>query len=154
MMILSVVNACYIVLVSYVFSCPMFWEPQDFLIYIYTSWSTRRCPGKFNIACLTYWKTMILRFLISYRSWMLQNALGSLSLSNIFFFWHFNIITLINPFSERFESRHERPTFFGPVPITVRKFSAVPIPVSVKNKFWFRSRLGLGQKKTSIMVPF
>jgi len=45
----------------------------------YTSRSTRRRPGKLNIACLTYWKTMVLWFSISYRSWMLQNALETLS---------------------------------------------------------------------------
>ncbi len=58
-------------------------------VYLYdTSWSTRRCPGKFNIACLTYWKMMVLWFLISYRSWMLQNALRHLSLLCVYWMLH------------------------------------------------------------------
>jgi len=38
--------------------------------YSYTGWRTRRYPGKFNIICLTYWKTMVLWFPISYWSWI------------------------------------------------------------------------------------
>jgi hypothetical protein len=80
----------------------------SFVKLFLTSWSTWCCPGKFNIACLTYWQTMILWFPISYRSWMVQNAQRIFFLFQLFFFWHFNIITVINPFSERFQSR---PTF-------------------------------------------
>jgi hypothetical protein len=66
---------------------------------------------------------------------MLQNALRSLSLSDFFLFWHFNIITLVNPFSERFESRHERDQSFS-VPDRSRseQFSPGPIPVLIKRK--------------------
>jgi hypothetical protein len=66
---------------------------------------------------------------------MLKNVLGSLSLSNFFLFWHFNIITLINLFGERFESRHERNQPFS-VPSRFRseKFGPGPIPVLVKRK--------------------
>jgi hypothetical protein len=42
---------------------------------------------------------------------MLENALRSLSLFNLFVSWHFNITTLTNPSGESFEPRHEQDYF-------------------------------------------
>jgi hypothetical protein len=66
---------------------------------------------------------------------MLQNTLGPLFLVNIFLFWHFNIVTLINPFGERFESRHERNQPFSVLSrFRSEKFRPVFIPVLVNRK--------------------
>ena len=42
---------------------------------------------------------------------MLENALRSLSLFDLFVSWHFGITTLMNPSGESFEPRHEQDHF-------------------------------------------
>ncbi len=42
---------------------------------------------------------------------MLENALRSLSLFNLFVSWHFNITTAMNPYGESFGPRHEQDHF-------------------------------------------
>jgi hypothetical protein len=42
---------------------------------------------------------------------MLENALRSLCLFNIFVSWHFNITTLMNPSGHSFKPRHEQDHF-------------------------------------------
>jgi hypothetical protein len=42
---------------------------------------------------------------------MLENALRSLSLFNLFVSWHFNITTLMNSSGESFEPKHEQDHF-------------------------------------------
>jgi hypothetical protein len=115
-------------------------EHTNFLIYIYTSRSTRRCPRNFNITCVTYWKTMVLQFHITYRFSMLENALRSLPLFNLLMSWHFNITTLMNPSVESFEPRYEQDHFSyektvictdsldRTLTVVLRRWERVPIP--------------------------